>query len=42
MLYVPEDLMLQTEGDFTINHPLVDVFFDKKNGHYVRKANSDE
>jgi hemimethylated DNA binding protein len=42
MLYVPEDLMLQTEGDFTINHPLVDVFFDKKNGHYARKANSDE
>jgi hemimethylated DNA binding protein len=42
MLYIPEELMLQAEGDFTINHPLVDVFFDKKNGHYVRKANSDE
>jgi len=42
MLYVPEDLMTETEDDFIITHPLVDVFFDKKNGHYVRKANSDE
>jgi ApaG protein len=42
MLYVPEDLMLSVEGDFSIKHPLVEVFFDKKNGHYLRKANSDE
>jgi len=42
MLYVPEEFMLPIEDDFIINHPLVEVFFDKKNGHYLRKANSDE
>lgn len=42
MLYVPEDFMMPVDTGFEINHPLVEVFFDKEGSSYLRKTDSEE
>ncbi|MCH2226484.1 MAG: Co2+/Mg2+ efflux protein ApaG [Candidatus Caenarcaniphilales bacterium] len=42
MLYIPESMLLKEESVTEIDHPLLEVFFEKRNGKYFRKANPSE
>lgn len=42
MLYVPEDFLTAVDSSFEVKHPLVDVFFDRVNGTYIRKKSTED
>ena len=42
MLYIPESFLEEEAERQDVTHPLVEVFFELKNGKYIRKPNSSD